>query len=49
MSVTLGFDVYDTLIDTHGVVVMLNKMVGDEALGFSRVWRALLIESSPEI
>ena len=30
MSVTVGFDVYGTLIDNHGVVVMLHDMVGEE-------------------
>jgi 2-haloacid dehalogenase len=46
MSFTLGFDVYGTLIDTHGVAVMLNKMVGDKALDFSRIWREKQLEYS---
>ena len=46
MSVTVGFDVYGTLIDTHGVVVMLHDMVGEKAVDFSRVWREKQLEYS---
>jgi 2-haloacid dehalogenase len=44
--ITLAFDVYGTLIDTHGVVVMLQKHVGDKAPEFSRVWRDKQLEYS---
>jgi 2-haloacid dehalogenase len=46
MAVTVGFDVYGTLIDTHGVVVILNNMVGDKATEFSRTWREKQLEYS---
>ena len=44
MSLTLGFDVYGTLIDTHGVIVELQKMIGDDAANFSQVWREKQLE-----
>lgn len=31
MATTLAFDVYGTLINTHGVVSLLENMVGDNA------------------
>ncbi len=46
MSITLGFDVYGTLIDTHGVVLALQKHVGDQAVAFSSLWRAKQLEYS---
>lgn len=46
MSVTVGFDVYGTLIDTHGVVKALQAMIGGEAADFSRVWREKQLEYS---
>lgn len=46
MSVTLAFDVYGTLIDTHGVVVKLRVFVDDKAEEFSRVWREKQLEYS---
>ena len=46
MTVTVGFDVYGTLIDTHGVVVILQKMIGDNAPEFSRIWRDKQLEYS---
>lgn len=46
MTVTLGFDVYGTLIDTHGVVDILHKMVGEKAPEFSRTWREKQLEYS---
>ncbi len=46
MSVTLAFDVYGTLIDTHGVVIKLREFVGDKAEEFSRVWREKQLEYS---
>jgi len=44
MNITLGFDVYGTLIDTHGVIAQLEKMIGDEAPRFSRTWREKQLE-----
>lgn len=46
MSVTIAFDVYGTLIDTHGVVVMLQQYLGDRAAEFSRCWREKQLEYS---
>ncbi|TWB16962.1 2-haloacid dehalogenase [Nitrospirillum amazonense] len=44
MTATLAFDVYGTLIDTHGLVAMLGGMVGDRAADFSRTWRERQLE-----
>lgn len=44
MPTTLAFDVYGTLIDTHGVVAMLHEMVGEKAAGFSAGWREKQLE-----
>jgi 2-haloacid dehalogenase len=44
MTNTLAFDVYGTLIDTNGVVVALQEMIGSEAAEFSRVWREKQLE-----
>ena len=44
MNLTLGFDVYGTLIDTHGVTVELEKIIGDQAAAFSRRWREKQLE-----
>lgn len=46
MSITLAFDVYGTLIDTHGVAVELEKHVGGKAAEFSRMWREKQLEYS---
>jgi len=46
MTITLAFDVYGTLIDTHGVIVALKKHVGDQAADFSRAWRDKQLEYS---
>jgi 2-haloacid dehalogenase len=46
MPVTLAFDVYGTLIDTHGVVNKLQWMVGDKAREFSQTWRDKQLEYS---
>lgn len=45
MTITLAFDVYGTLIDTHGVVVALTRVVGKPA-EFSRTWREKQLEYS---
>ncbi len=44
MNITLGFDVYGTLIDTHGVIVQLEKMIGEDAPRFSQTWREKQLE-----
>ena len=44
MPSTLAFDVYGTLIDTHGVVSVLRPMVGDKAQAFSQAWRDKQLE-----
>jgi len=47
MSVTLAFDVYGTLIDTHGVVAKLQQVIGaDTAQEFSHTWREKQLEYS---
>lgn len=46
MSVTLAFDVYGTLIDTHGIVSELDELVGVKAQDFSQVWRDKQLEYS---
>lgn len=43
---TLAFDVYGTLIDTHGVLAALENLVGDKALAFSNSWRDKQLEYS---
>jgi 2-haloacid dehalogenase len=46
MTTTLAFDVYGTLIDTHGIVHALQRLVGDHAQAFSRSWRDKQLEYS---
>jgi 2-haloacid dehalogenase len=46
MAITLAFDVYGTLIDTHGVVSALEKHVGEKAAEFSCAWREKQLEYS---
>ena len=46
MAITLAFDVYGTLIDTHGVVIALKMLVGDKAPEFSHAWREKQLEYS---
>jgi len=46
MSLTIGFDVYGTLIDTHGVKQALREHLGERAEGFSRLWREKQLEYS---
>jgi len=43
---TLAFDVYGTLINTHGVVSALQELVGDHAKAFSNTWRDKQLEYS---
>jgi 2-haloacid dehalogenase len=46
MSLTLAFDVYGTLIDTHGVVSKLQEYIGVQAQDFSQTWREKQLEYS---
>lgn len=46
MATTLGFDVYGTLINTHGVLTALEELVGDNAKAFSNTWRDKQLEYS---
>ena len=46
MPKTLAFDIYGTLIDTHGIKVVLQSMVGDQAGLFSQMWRDKQLEYS---
>ncbi len=46
MTTTLAFDVYGTLIDTHGVVSELREVVADKAEAFSQTWRDKQLEYS---
>ncbi|EAT58924.1 haloacid dehalogenase type II [Chlorobium ferrooxidans] len=44
--VTVAFDVYGTLINTHGLIGMLQQHVGSNAAPFSRLWREKQLEYS---
>lgn len=46
MATTLAFDVYGTLINTHGVLAALKGLVGDRAKAFSQTWRDKQLEYS---
>jgi 2-haloacid dehalogenase len=46
MATTLAFDVYGTLIDTHGVKVALEQHAGPRAMDFSLMWREKQLEYS---
>lgn len=46
MATTLAFDVYGTLIDTHGVTRLLEQWLGDKAQVFSQTWRDKQLEYS---
>jgi 2-haloacid dehalogenase len=46
MAITLAFDIYGTLIDTHGVKDSLAGMIGDRAGSFSSLWREKQLEYS---
>jgi len=45
-NITLAFDVYGTLINTNGVVDLLQTIVGDKAKAFSATWRDKQLEYS---
>ncbi len=44
MTITLAFDVYGTLIDTHGLLTQLEALIGDKAQAFSNTWREKQLE-----
>lgn len=44
MSITLGFDVYGTLIDTSAIATALREHVGDKASAFAALWRSKQLE-----
>jgi len=44
VTITLGFDIYGTLIDPHGVTVKLGELIGDQAPAFSKLWREKQLE-----
>ncbi|GAA75893.1 2-haloacid dehalogenase [Pseudoalteromonas sp. BSi20480] len=46
MATTFAFDVYGTLINTHGVLSLLENMIGDKAQNFSNTWREKQLEYS---
>jgi 2-haloacid dehalogenase len=46
MKQVLAFDVYGTLINTQGVLVLLEQMMENNALLFSETWRAKQLEYS---
>lgn len=46
MPLTFAFDVYGTLINTHGLVSNLEKIVGEQAAAFSQTWREKQLEYS---
>ncbi len=46
MQTTLAFDVYGTLINTHGVLTALTGLVADKAAAFSQTWRDKQLEYS---
>ena len=46
MTTTFAFDVYGTLIDTAGVSVQLEKLIGNKAISFSGRWRDKQLEYS---
>ena len=45
-KITLAFDVYGTLIDTNGVLTLLENFVGKKAKAFSSTWRDKQLEYS---
>jgi 2-haloacid dehalogenase len=46
MKITLAFDVYGTLLNTHGVVIALENLIGNKAQAFSLTWRDKQLEYS---
>ncbi len=43
---TIAFDIYGTLIDTHGLIGMLRCHAGENASRFSQLWRQKQLEYS---
>jgi 2-haloacid dehalogenase len=43
---TIAFDIYGTLIDTHGLIDTLRNHAGDNATLFSQLWRQKQLEYS---
>jgi len=46
MKITLAFDVYGTLIDTSGIAIELEDLVGKQAQAFAERWRDKQLEYS---
>lgn len=46
MKPVLAFDIYGTLIDTQGVLVLLEQFMPNQALLFSNTWRTKQLEYS---
>lgn len=46
MTITLGFDVYGTLIDTSGVTTALEPLAGPKTQAFTALWRDKQLEYS---
>ncbi|TRX60666.1 haloacid dehalogenase type II [Fulvivirga sp. M361] len=46
MTYTLAFDVYGTLINTHGIFSTLEKLIGEKAKSFTDTWRNKQLEYS---
>jgi len=46
MTITLGFDVYGTLIDTRGVATALAPLAGEQTPAFTAMWRDKQLEYS---
>lgn len=46
MAITIGFDVYGTLIDTAGVTQALKQFAGERSVQFSNLWREKQLEYS---
>jgi len=44
--VSVGFDIYGTLIDTNGVTDGLRRLIGARAAGFAQLWREKQLEYS---
>lgn len=44
MPATIGFDIYGTLIDTDGVVEILQRFIGDGAGTLAKIWRDKQLE-----
>jgi 2-haloacid dehalogenase len=46
MAITLGFDVYGTLIDTAGIASALQVFAGEKTAAFTGLWRDKQLEYS---